>query len=312
MARLPALTPSLAAGVLAGAGVAGVVFGSVANLVLSRYLIIPEAGEMPTYEDAPPPELGDSAPLVAGGRPGESRPGRLARKGGGDKRSFVTAIAERNIFDSAAVKSVSDGPQETGCKESKMGLLATVVADEPAYSSALIGGSGPGRAFGYKVGDNVPGEGTIVTIDQKRVCIEDGGCLCMGDEARRSVGPDVAAEDETDSGGVTKVSDTKFLVDKSFVEKQLANVEALATQIRAVPKTENGAIVGFRLSAIRKGSAFDKLGIKNGDVLHAANGTTLTSTEAALAAYQALGSESAFNFEITRKNQKMTIEYEVR
>ena len=57
---------------------------------------------------------------------------------------------------------------------------------------------------------------------------------------------------------------------------------------------------------------FDKLGIKNGDVVHTVNGATLTSMEAVMGAYGSLQNERGFNFEITRRNQKMTIEYEVR
>jgi general secretion pathway protein C len=310
MARLPPLTSQLVTKVLAGAAGLGMIAGVVANQFFAMWLALPDSAGLPEFEDASP-AMAEGASTDNPSSP-FPRPSAAGRKGGGDKRSYVEAIVDRNVFDSAAIRSIVEGPQEVGCKDSRMGLYATVVAEEPAYSSALIG-SGKGRALGYKIGDELSGEGRIATIEQKKVCMEGGGCLCMGEEKKRTPLAEAAgAGAATDEGGVTKVSDTKYLVDKSFVEKQLANVEALATQIRAVPKTENGSIVGFRLSAIRKGSPFDKLGIKNGDILHSTNGQALSSTEAALAAYQALGSENSFNFEITRKNQKMTIEYEVR
>ena len=42
----------------------------------------------------------------------------------------------------------------------------------------------------------------------------------------------------------------------------------LFTQIRAVPHFEGGQSIGFRLFAIRRGSLFDKIGLKNGDIIH--------------------------------------------
>ena len=97
------------------------------------------------------------------------------------------------------------------------------------------------------------------------------------------------------------------------MDEALANVETLATKMRVVPhKGSDGAVDGYRLSAIRRGSLFDKLGIKNGDVVHGVNGMPLTNTDGAFQAFQTLQTESAFTFEVTRRNQRQTFEYEVR
>ncbi len=332
MPRLPQLTRArvvTALGLSLGAGVAT---GALGSVVLGTFLEVPEGEELPEIADAP--DLA-SAKGDRSTEPGAAEPGEIgsmvpggdglgdlanADDGGGvgsrrapSKRSYVDTIVRRNIFDSAATFS-SEGTDiaSQDCKDSKVTLLATVVADLAEYSSALISSGGKSsRALGYKVGDEVGGEGRILSIDQKKVCLDGGGCICMGSDARGR-GLAAAGAEGTEEGGVTKVSDTKFIVDRAFMEKQLGNVETLATQIRAVPKTENGEIVGFRLSSVRKGSTFDKLGIKNGDVVHNVNGKALTSADGALGAYQTLSGESNFNFEITRRNQKMTIEYEVR
>lgn len=291
--------------------VVGLAAGTGANVFAGTRLTLPDDVTLPEYTDAPVAEAGEgsvAAPTEESGSAEESAP--LVA----DRRVYNDAIVRRNIFDSAATPSetvANAGSQD--CKESGSRLLATVVADLPEYSSALIGGSGKsGRALGYKVGDSVGSEGRIVAIEQKKVCLDAGGCICMGENARLAESGPTAEVGAEDSGGVTKLSDTKFLVDRSFLEKQLGNVETLASQIRASPKTEDGQIVGFRLSAIRKGSVFDKLGIKNGDVVHNVNGQALTSMETAMGVYGSLQNERGFNFEVTRRNQKMTIEYEVR
>jgi type II secretion system protein C len=304
---LVALGVSVLMGMIAGTGV---------NVFAGTKLTLPGDIELPEYSDADTPaadaEGGES--VVADADAGAGGGGGIGASAAGDKRLYTDAIVRRNIFDSAATPTdtvLDSGSQD--CKESSSRLLATVVADLPEYSSALIGGGGKSsRALGYKLGDSVGSEGRIIAIEQKKVCLDGGGCICMGADAKMAAsGPSTAAGEE-DGGGVTKLSDSKFLVDRSFLEKQLGNVEQLATQIRASPKTADGQIIGFRLSAIRKGSVFDKLGIKNGDVVHTVNGQSLTSMETAMGAYGSLQNESGFNFEVTRRNQKMTIEYEVR
>ena len=52
--------------------------------------------------------------------------------------------------------------------------------------------------------------------------------------------------------------------------------------------------------------------VKNGDIVHAVNGMPLTSADGAMSAYQALMSESNFTFDVTRRNQKKTFNYEIR
>lgn len=301
---LMALGVSLVVGIAAGTG---------ANVVAGTNLTLPEGASVPEYADAPVAVVGEGAPAAPEGS--EAEPAPVGESSTAlSRRAYNDAIVRRNIFDSAASPEeavAGNGSQD--CTESGSKLLATVVADLPEYSSALIGGSGKsGRALGYKVGDSVGSEGRILLIEQKKVCLDGGGCICMGDNAKLAKSEPGEGKTGDEEGGVTKVSDTKFLVDRSFLEKQLGNVETLATQIRAAPKTEDGQIVGFKLSAIRKGSVFDKLGIKNGDVVHQVNGQALTSMENAMGVYGTLQNERGFNFEVTRRNQKMTIEYEVR
>ena len=316
MPSLPVLTRNRALAALLvslGFGFAG---GAGLNGLAGSRLTLPDGAEVPSFEDAPAAVATASASSESSA---SETPSEAPTPAGPDdykvdRRVFTDAVVRRNIFDSAATFSdASTTPETMDCKDSKSRLLATVVAEPAEYSSALISDGGKGRANGYRIGDDVGSDGKILTIEQKKVCLDGGGCLCMGDDRPKSAAGDVASATATDDGGgVTKLSDTKFQVDRSFLEKQLGNVDQLATQLRASPKTEDGKVIGFRLSAIRKGSVFDKLGIKNGDVVHTVNGQGLTSMEAAMGAYSTLSSEQAFNFEITRRNQKMTIDYEVR
>ena len=53
----------------------------------------------------------------------------------------------------------------------------------------------------------------------------------------------------------------------------------LAEQVRVIPhKDAEGVVDGMRLSGIRRSSPFSEMGLKNGDVVHRANGRELDHT----------------------------------
>lgn len=325
----------------AGAAVLAALGFSVAAILnqgVGRLFVLADDAEYPEFEDAEAaPEGGPQGPggMMPGMPPGGMGGGPMAMgapdevgqgpASGGDevsprpgrralpKQRYVDAIVRRNIFDSTAVYNPETAqPGSDECKESSSKLLATVVADPPEYSSALIAESG-GRAHGFAIGDELGGEGRIASIEPKKVCMDGGGCLCVGGAVKLGSAAPATQEKGSDDDDVKKLSENRYQVSADFVENQLANIETLATQVRVVPhKGTDGQVDGYRLSAIRKNSVFDKLGIKNGDIISAVNGQSLTSTESALSSYQSLKNERAFSFELTRRNQKQTLEYEVR
>jgi type II secretory pathway component PulC len=52
--------------------------------------------------------------------------------------------------------------------------------------------------------------------------------------------------------------------------------------------------------------------VKNGDIVHEVNGYSLNSSSGAMTAFQSLQSESAFQFDISRRNKRRTIKYDIR
>lgn len=237
------------------------------------------------------------------------------------KEDWVDPILRRNIFDSSKV-GLEQGEDEVVNEDGrrtdlKVILLATVVAIPDIYSSALIAeDSRDGRSQGYGVGDELLGEATIYRIEQKRVLIRrsDGTIEFIDMESGATdVAPSGRSTPEDEDSGVSKEGDNKFVVERSLVDQALSNPEALAKQVRVVPhKGADGEIDGYRLSGIRRGSIFEKLGIKNGDIVHSVNGKGLTSTSNALDAYNSLQNERSFSFEITRRSKRQSMEYEVR
>lgn len=314
--------------VFAAISVLGLSAGAVANQGVARLLALPEGEDAPAYADADAPREdgaaeGDAPDAVAdaGELADDAEPPRRSSKAktrAKSKKQYADIIVRRNIFDSSAVydpDAASAAGGDGACtNDTNIRLLATVVADLPEYSSALIamGSAKDAKTDGYSIGDELGSSGRITAIDPKKVCVDGGSCFCIGGDEKPAATA-AASKDGEEAGGVEKTGDNKYQVDQSVLDDALNNFEKLAGQLRAVPhKDASGNVDGFRLSAIRKGSVFDKLGIKNGDVVHAVNGTALTSTEGALSTYQTLKNERTFTFDITRRNQRQSMEYEVR
>ncbi len=316
--------------------------GASVNQLVAYQLTLPKGAQARVYTDNEPAAPSPTTPKAPGpsddgqevsdegeegkGEPeegpseaSEPRPNRTLPPG-----TYAEIIVRRNIFDSTAVYQppAQSSSSEGECvSDDSLRLLATMVADPPTYSSALIaeGAARSARARPYAVGESVGSQGKITYIAQKRVCMDGGSCVCMGQsgtlaQAERS-GEGAVAEvgAGTSDGSVTKTGENSYAVERAFLEEQLGNAEALAGQIRPRPhRGADGEVDGYRLSSIKRGSVFDKLGVKNGDVIHSVNGQSMNSVEGAMSAYSGLSREKSFTFEITRRNQKVTLDYSVR
>lgn len=322
----------LPAALLGGAGVVGWLSAMGVNRGLAAWLALPEDAELTDLSGAAAPPSGDvpsdgaAPPVGPDGGPdaaplGDEPSPPISDGGNLNREDWVDPIVSRNIFDSSKVGQPTDAPGDISGEgrrtDLKVVLLATVVAIPETFSSALISAEEKGpRATGYGIGDDLMGEATIVKIEQKRVFIRrTDGAVEYIDMENKAGGeePRGRREESSDDGAVAKSGDNKFTVDRSLLESALANPEALAGQVRVVPhKGADGEIDGYRLSGIRKGSVFEQLGIKNGDIVHTVNGKALTSTSSAMDAYSSLQNERSFSFEITRRSKRQTMDYEVR
>lgn len=108
--------------------------------------------------------------------------------------------------------------------------------------------------------------------------------------------------------GIRSISETKKVVDRSYLEKTIANPTALMRSVRIRPFKREGEMQGYKLRRFRSNSPLAALGAKKGDIIQAVNGKKLTSIDSALAAYQALRNESNITFSILRRGKPMEID----
>jgi type II secretory pathway component PulC len=103
----------------------------------------------------------------------------------------------------------------------------------------------------------------------------------------------------------------RVTVPNAEVEKAFENFSEVAGQAAAVPIIENGRPKGFQLRKIRAGSIFQRLGLKDNDLVLSVNGESLTTADQALRLFTVFRNEREIKLDIKRGNQDIHMDYSV-
>lgn len=221
-------------------------------------------------------------------------------------------------------------------------LLGAMVADRPQWSRALMVEDRSTTTFVVSVGDVLPQGAEVVEVRRDRVILSRNGRLeFVRMDATQGGNPGTPPNalaprppsvtgatppgvveaaptfggppaDKAAGGAVSRVDDTRFQVNRSAMEKELADPAALARQARIIPNYKDGERSGLKLVGISPNSVYSQLGIRSGDVIHSVNGVRVNDQNKALEMLDALRREKQVNIEVERRGQKQTYEYQIR
>lgn len=166
----------------------------------------------------------------------------------------------------------------------------------------------------YRVGDKIIGydDVRVIAIEREQMIIDNGGsreCYKIEKSAKiasRTKGSaptpqEKPKRDSGDSGGAV-------VLDSEWVEAQLGpGFSEIIKSARVVPNRVGEDINGFKIFAIKKGSLFNKIGLRNGDIVQKVNDTSLEQAEHGFALYQTFQEDQEIVFNIMRKNKPQTI-----
>lgn len=232
------------------------------------------------------------------------------------QKDYVESILGRNIFDPTKIgKPECVGDEcESGASDLKVTLKGTVVAVPAAYSAAFIAEEGVEIVHAYGIGQKVQGA-EILEIQDKRVRVRNAS----GNEEWLEVGVDKpasagdGAKPSSGEGGISGDGETNFTIDRSTLDAALGNMDELSGMARALlHRGPDGEYDGYRLSAIRRDTLPDKVGIRNGDIIHSVNGLQINSLDGAMKALDALKTQPNLKVEVTRRGQPTTLNYDIR
>ena len=121
----------------------------------------------------------------------------------------------------------------------------------------------------------------------------------------------VKPKEEPKKQVIERAGDTTY-IPKNLFNKYKTDIGAIRKNIGVAPYMEGGKLSGFRIRYVKKGSDFDKLGVKRGDIITAINGEQLNNFKVPLEFFNNLDSITAATLTIKRGNEIKELEYEVR
>jgi general secretion pathway protein C len=157
----------------------------------------------------------------------------------------------------------------------------------------------------FSLEQSIFGQATLKQILEDHVEIERDG-------KREILKLDDLANQAPAGAGVSSVGSDEFIVEEAELDKGLENLPLLLTQARAVPYFKEGRSIGLRLFAIKNGSLYEKIGLKNGDILKSINGNSLGDISQALKLFEQLKQERSINLVLEREKQDREFKYTIR
>lgn len=264
-----------------------------------------------------------------------------------NERNLFAAKREQISFVEDFEEETDPGRwQDAGPTSLPLKLVGTTVSTNPFSSRAVILNTSRGVSLVHSLGEcepykknydrrsietvlpeqkwiperpcnNIEGLATLKRIEEYRVIIFNEGnrkyeALSLLADGKMPLFDRSSLIPEEDGEGIRQTGATSFQIKRKEFDKALANVAQLMTEAQAKPKKdEQGNFIGFEITYLKKGSLFEKIGIKEKDVLTRINGYELDSPEKALQLFSTLRTADRFTIDLKRDTQSVTLDYSV-
>lgn len=239
-----------------------------------------------------------------------------------DQLSNYEVIITRNIFNSTNeipdeevnISSEGDGSDSATKSTLPLDLVGTIVLNDPSLSVAAIRVENEDKTNAYIIGDVLLSKAEIVSILRQRVFLKS---KITGELEYIEMAFDESDNVETKTrrisdSGIRVIDDEHVIMDRGELNKSLANMNQLLMEARAIPYRKDGEMQGFKILGIRPGSLYDRLGVKNGDVIQSINGVGLKSPADAMKIYNQISTYNNFNFDLLRAGEGKNVKLEIR
>lgn len=107
------------------------------------------------------------------------------------------------------------------------------------------------------------------------------------------------------------IKDDSIEINREYLNSYIQNVDKIWNNIAIKELKVADKIEGFQILKITKESAFEKLGLKEGDIIKAINNKQLKSYLDAFNIYNNINNTQYLNIEVLRNNEKMELNYEI-
>jgi len=232
------------------------------------------------------------------------------------QREHYSAIVSRNIFAPPRIDQPAPAPPPI---DLHLKLLGTSLQTKEKPWAILLDERTNQQAL-YRLDDDIPDAGKLVTVEKSRVFIDVQGKRIALEIPANSMPdpgegphPAAAASEIFPPGmpfphGVRHRRGNHFNLKRSVVNGSLSNMVPLLTQMRAQPDPQDK---GFKLSEIQPNSLFQQMGLLDGDVVNSINGQQLTDPSQAIGLLNSLRGQDSVRISILRMGRPLQFTYDV-
>ena len=124
-------------------------------------------------------------------------------------------------------------------------------------------------------------------------------------------------EDEKDAGAITKATPEvvnegeAVFIKRNEIKHYAKNYDDIWKNVKIQEIIKNKRLQGFDVTWVKKGSVFEKIGLRKGDIITGANGQTFKSLSQVFKLYNNVDEIDSLKLTILRDNQEMELEYEI-
>lgn len=232
--------------------------------------------------------------------------------------AFYQPIIDRDLFKTVKPKVQKTlAPSELEkLQKTRLNLtLWGTIVDNTGQCYAVIEDAKTKKQRLYKEGDSIQDarikailrEKVVLTVNGKDEILEmknvddQSHRISASRQSSRNGGPEYPV-----SGDMEKVS-----IDRSTITHALNNINDLMRQVRIRPYYKDGKPNGILVSSIQKGSIFQNMGLRNGDIVTGVNGHPIQSMDDAMKFYNYLKLSDRVELQIQRQGETKTIYYQI-
>jgi len=125
-----------------------------------------------------------------------------------------------------------------------------------------------------------------------------------------SINPSLSGDRYSEDG--FERTGNQIKVSASYRDKLVnEDLSKILMQATAIPKIENGRIIGFSILQIDAGSIYEKSGLKNEDVITAINGVKLNNVSGAIKLLQSLKGSDGVSLELKRNGVEQRVDLSI-
>ncbi|QKF68002.1 type II secretion/transformation system, C protein [Arcobacter venerupis] len=101
------------------------------------------------------------------------------------------------------------------------------------------------------------------------------------------------------------------IISRDYLNSYTSNIEKIWENIAIDEIKNDNKVEGFKISKITKNSVFEKIGLKEGDIIKTINNNALNSYGDAMKVYNNIKDTTYLNIEVLRKNELVELNYEI-